>query len=205
MIKINLLKKKKRTHIPIVMGMDVNNINPRLIIFSIFIIYSPDIILVPILEGKNKTIQTAINEDQKKLDQLIKEVESSKKLLHEIAIYKRREKKFKEIDDLANDLVKRKNSPHKILLRMARSIPKDLWLDHLAIDSNKKILIKGGSLAYKSVGSFVSLMNESIFFDKSLDVVNLKTVDDDLLKKGNRMETFEIKGEVKVFDVEDNK
>ena len=205
MIKINLLKKKKRTHLPIVMGMDINNINPRLVIFSIFIIYSPDIILVPVLEGINKTIQTEINENQKKLDQLVKEVESSKKLLHQIEAYKRREKKFKKIDDLANDLVKNKNSPHKILLRMASSIPKDLWFDHLEINSNRKIIITGGSLAYKSVGSFVSLMNETIFFDKSLDVVSLKTVDDDLLKKGNRMEIFEITGEVKVFDVEDNK
>lgn len=204
MIKINLLKRKKRTALPIVMGMDLNNINIKLVIFTVLLIYVPEIFLTPFLNQKNTNIQEEIAKEQKKLEKLAKEVEASKKLLHEINLYKKREEKLKQIDDLANSLVENKNSPHKILLRMARSIPKDLWLDHLEIDSNKKIFIKGGSLAYKSVGSFVSLMNESIFFEKSLDVVNLKTVDDNILKQGKRMESFEIKGEVKAFDIKDN-
>ena len=65
-------------------------------------------------------------------------------MLHEIKIYKKREEKLQKIDDLANTLARSKNSPHKILLRMARSIPKDLWLDHLEINKEKKINHQGG-------------------------------------------------------------
>ncbi|MCY4523953.1 MAG: PilN domain-containing protein [Halobacteriovoraceae bacterium] len=205
MIKINLLKRTRKISLPMVLGVDFNELNFKLIIFSIILLFIPKFLIGPMLEEKNTKLNTDIEQKEKELEVLKQEVEANKKLLVEINIFKKREEKLRKIEDLAKDLADRKSSPHKIMLRMAKNVPEDLWLDHLEIDSNKNITIKGGSLAYKSVGSFVTLMNESIFFDKTLDVVNLKTIEDNILREGNRMESFEIKGNVKVFDIEDSR
>ena len=203
MIEINLLKEKKTFVLPVVIGIDLNLINYRLVGIAMGFVFLSGIIASSIFGQIEDNVKSEIEVKKKQFDALRKSNKENQKIITKIENLKKKESILQKMDKLANQLIRdKKSNPQKILLRIANDIPDDLWLKNLDITPERKVRMTGESSSYKSIGNFLSDTNDSIFFGKSLEVKNLTTVEDEMLKDGSRVESFEITGEIKQFDIE---
>ncbi|KKQ78894.1 MAG: hypothetical protein UT01_C0057G0007 [Candidatus Daviesbacteria bacterium GW2011_GWA1_38_7] len=108
--------------------------------------------------------------------------------------------KLKERSTQVEQIIKQRTNPNKILERVARNIPEDMWLTELFVDGDRKVSIHGMSTSYKSIGNFIILLNESLFFGKSLTLSDSKTEEDKDEGAGKRIEVFTIQGRVESYD-----
>lgn len=60
-------------------------------------------------------------------------------------------------------LLKGRQAPHEILLTLATSIPKDVWLKGVKIE-NADVSLKGFAVGFNQVSGFMKALNESAYF-----------------------------------------
>lgn len=60
-------------------------------------------------------------------------------------------------------LLKGRQAPHEILLTLATSIPKEVWLKGVKID-NADVSLKGFAIGFNQVSGFMKSLNESAYF-----------------------------------------
>ena len=75
-----------------------------------------------------------------------------------------------------------------------------MWFEKITLGDNRQITISGRAEAYKSIGDFLTLANDSAFFGKSLTLASSATMDEMLYGKRKRVEVYEIKGTIETFD-----
>ncbi len=199
MIEINLLEQKKPLKIPIVLGVDLSKINYKLLLVGIILSYVPEYTYYPILaeEIVKKNVEiTSLNEELGKLEADIKGNEAIK---NQLDAFNKQVEKLKERSDQVEKIIKTRTNPRKILERIARNIPEDMWLNKMEIGKDKKVTFEGLSSSYKSIGNFIVLLNESLFFGKSITLADSRT-EEDSTNKGRRLELFKIIGTIETFD-----
>jgi len=200
MIEINLLEQKKPFKMPVVLGVDLATINYKLLLLAIVINYVPDMLIYPKWEEGvteiNQEIE-ALNANYAKLQAEVKGNESVKKQLE---AFNGQVSKLKERSEQVDKIIKQRTNPNKLYERIARNIPDDMWLTDITVQPDKKIAINGMSTSYKSIGNFIILLNESLFFGKSLTLADSKTENDPDSKLGKRVEVFSIQGMIESFD-----
>ena len=200
MIEINLLEQKKPFKLPVIMGVDLAAINYKGILVAILITYLPDWFLYPAWEEELQAIskeKEVLNEKLQKLEADVKGNDSIKKQLD---LFNNQIAKLKERSTQVEQIIKQRTNPNKILERIARNIPEDMWLTELFIDGERKVNIQGMSTSYKSIGNFIILLNESLFFGKSLTLSDSKTEEDKDEGAGKRVEIFTVQGRVESYD-----
>ena len=199
MFKINLIEKKEKFKMPVIFGIDFAAINwPLLIIILIIGNFLPSLILYPLWESSNDEINKQIKLLNAKHRKVSKEVKSQQSVQGEAQDYQRQIKLLEEKTIFVQKIIEQKVNPKNLLERIARTMPEDLWLKELIITKDKMVFINGESLSYKSIGSFLSLANESVFFQGSLKFKDSKTV---VAKEKNkkRIESFKIEGAIKRY------
>ena len=81
---------------------------------------------------------------------------------------------WKSTEDFTQ-IVNLRSNPRKLLERLARNTPTDLWFEYLKIDGDKKIQILGSAFSYKDIGDFIISANESLTYwnnsPDNLDIV----------------------------------
>jgi len=141
---------------------------------------------------------------QKKIDLLLAEKKTIEAELEKVAAIETRIEKMKEQEESFNARLKvvqkvldSKHNPMQMLHFIAQNIPKDVWLIDIKID-NSMLELKGNALNYDSIGTFISQLKDSIFFDKNVFLENYTTKDGDQAK--TRYEEFLIKATIARFE-----
>jgi hypothetical protein len=191
MIEINLLEQKKQFKMPSVLGIDFSTVNIKMLIFLENYYKSENIKLDEELKAENVTLK-----------KLRKDLKGNEKIKDQLLAFSRQVEKLKKRSEQVDRIIKQKTNPKKILEKIARSVPEDLWFTKMSIGEDKSFVIEGGANSYKSIGNFISVANNAVFFGSSLSMADSKTETEKVGTRENRIETFTIKGKVLTFDPE---
>lgn len=201
MIKVNLLGKKKAFKVPVILGMDPTKLNIKML-FVVFIIYlAPGYTLYPVWDDDTQAAKDRVDKARKKLKVIRKKVNDHANVKIQLEAFNEQVERLKERSKLVNGILKEKRHPNFLLERIARDIPKKVWLEDLQIDYDRNITIIGKALSYKAIGEFREKVNKSSYFENSLYLKSSSTIAASAKNNTVRVEKFEITGKVASFDL----
>lgn len=201
MIELNLLEKKAPLRLPSVLGIDLNALNFKMIAFSIFIFYIPEIFIQSHFDDKIKEEQDVLEKVSKDTEKIRKEIGKNTNIKSQLDAYNLQVEKLKARSAQVDEILKIRTNPKKILEKIARSIPEDLWFDQLKINENKDVSIIGGSYSPRSIGEFITVINDSPFFANSITPVKQENKQETLDGVVGNFESFELKGKIKNYEM----
>ena len=199
MIKINLIEQKKPFKMPVVLGVDLSMINIRLIIAAIVVSYMPEIFLYPDWDNQRGLKENKIKSLNVKLRKIKRKIRKNSKAKLELEAFNLQVEKLKKRRSYVTQIVNLRSNPKKILERLARDTPSDLWFEYLKIDREKKITISGSAFSYKDIGDFIISANESQFFGKTLSLTDSETKKEKIQGSLINLEKYKIEGSVQNF------
>lgn len=200
MIKINLIQRKRRKKSTAVAGIDLSVINFKFLALGLALYFGQDIFLTDYLSSNLQAVKDQVNTLADKDRTLGIELKKHRNIKDKLKLYDRRIKELKMRSEYVDKILQNRTNPKKVLERLARSIPDDMWFERLIINENKELTISGGAEAYKSISDFLTMANDAAFFGKSLTMSNSSTKDEMLYGKNKRIEVFEIKGKIEMYD-----
>ncbi|MCO4792684.1 MAG: PilN domain-containing protein [Bacteriovoracaceae bacterium] len=200
MIEINLLRKKKGIELPVVLGIDLNQVNFKMLAVAWALTYTPKWFLKPELDKETKVVEVQLKDLQTKLRKLKKDVGNNSNVEEQLEAFNRQVQKLKKRSSQVEEIIQDKSNPRKLLERLARDIPQDMWFKDLVISNDRKIEINGASESYKSIGDFIISANDSQFFGKSLILTGSNTVTEKNADGEQRVEQFNIKGSISAYE-----
>ena len=200
MIEINLVQQKKPLQIPVVLGIDLNALNFKMIIFVIILGYIADLIVLPIFVSEEGKIQEVLNKLEEQYRSIEKNLGGRKEDKVKLEAYNQHVERLKQRSAQVDAIIKQRTNPRKLLERIARTMPEDLWFEAVNIDAERGIEIKGKTESWKSIGTLISQMNEAPFFDRSMTLMESSTIEEIKGNVSNRIEVFTVKGKVTIFD-----
>ena len=200
MIKVNLAEIRKSGGKVVILGVDVSKINVRSLILAAIVYMLPAYLIYPEWEGQlggmGGEAKELLAENNKLKAELFKNKDSEKKLIafnKQIADLKVRSQRIKQI-------LKIRTNPFEALERISRDLPDDMWLTNLNVTKGTMFEVEGLSYSFKSISSFLTLSNDSRFFNRSLEIVDSKTLVEKAKDKQRRVESFKIKGKFTYFN-----
>lgn len=201
MIELNLLEKKQPLRLPIVLGLDLNNLNFKMLGLALIIFYVPEIFVHNYFEEKITTEQAALDMTNTESEKLAKEIRKNANVKSQLDAYNNQVDKLKSRSNQVDEILKIRTNPKKILEKIARNIPEDLWFDQLKISENKDIFISGGAYTSRSIGEFITVINDSPFFGNSLTPIKQENKEESIDGVPSNYEAFELKGKIKNYDM----
>lgn len=196
MIEVNLIKEKKPFKLPLILGIDFNDLNFKMLIIALILMKVPDWFIVDSWKEEIESINNRIGKYRSELIGLKNKAKTYGQVREQLSAYNNQLKKIQKRGAQVDKILKEKANPVKLLESVTRLMPKDLWFDSIRVTNARKILIKGKSTSYKSIGDFILVANESSFFGKTMTVSSASTKELD----ERRLEIFEISGQVITFD-----
>lgn len=201
MIEINLLNKKKGIELPVVLGIDLNQVNWKMLAVAYALTYCPDWFLKPEFDKEIQVVDSEIQVLQKSLRKIKIDLGKNTNVEEQLNAFNRQVQKLKSRSSQVEKIIQDKTNPRKLLERLARDIPSDMWFKDIVITSTRTIEINGASESYKSIGDFIISANDSQFFNKSLILTGSNTQTEKLPDGSERrVEQFNIKGNVTAYD-----
>jgi hypothetical protein len=201
MIEINLLNKKKGIELPVVMGIDLNQINWKFLFVAYMLTYTPGWFLKPEFDKEIQVVDSEIQILQKSLKKIKKDIGKNTNVEGQLEAFNRQVQKLKRRSSQVEEIIQDKTNPRKLLERIARDIPTDMWFSDLVISSTRTIEINGASESYKSIGDFIISANDSQFFGKSLILTGSNTQTEKMPDGSERrVEQFNIKGNIRAYE-----
>jgi Tfp pilus assembly protein PilN len=207
MIKINLTEKKKTFQAPVVLGFDFADFPLKTVIIVLIFTRVPLGYFESVLE--DRTIES--NEVVKRLRQeesgLRKDIRKNNKIAKELEVFNTKINDLKERGRQVDVILKTRTNPRYLLEKIARVIPKDLWLKVLKITDDKNVSLEGSADNYRSIGNFMKSLNDTAYFEKSLQLKESTTKSEMINQKNFRYEAFKISGKVESYNpfLEDDK
>ena len=199
MIKINLIEQKKPLKIPVVLGIDFTRINYKFLVVALALSFVPEKFVFPRFTETEKNEEVKILDIKKENRLLTKKLKANKDLQKKIDDTEKKISELKLKTKQIEKILKIKTNPKPALERVAKDIPTDLWLTSMALTDSQNIVINGLSYSFKSISNFLSLINDSKFFNRSLGVSDSKTLVENFRGKKRRVESFSIKGTMNVY------
>jgi len=196
MIEINLLEKRKPFKLPVVLGVDLNEVNIKPIVIAYLLTIIIDAYVRPAIGGdlevlknqletlnsQNRGIKSFLNKNKSLADMLLEFGKQIEKL-------KDREKQVKTIIDL-------RTNPKNIVSAITKIIPEDMWFDSFEINQKNDVKIEGGAISYRSVGEFITKANELEFFGGSILIRNSVTKEITINSSQYRVQSYTLEGKV---------
>ncbi|MDD4976024.1 MAG: PilN domain-containing protein [Bacteriovorax sp.] len=201
MIELNLLEKKQPLRLPSVLGLDLNVLNFKMIGLALFIYYIPEIFVHNHFENKIKEEEETLRTITSDSDKITKEIGKNTNIKAQLEAYNKQVEKLKARSAQVDEILKIRTNPKKVLEKIARSIPEDLWFDQLKINENKDVVIIGGSYSPRSIGEFITVINDSPFFANSITPLKQENKQETLDGVVGSYELFELKGKVKNYEM----
>lgn len=201
MIELNLLEKKEPIKLPVVMGIDLNELNLIMLVVAMIVWYVPQMFLEGYIQDEVTTISQDLEAINNKNVKLTEEIGENAKIKDILKAYQSQVERLKARSAQVDEILKIRTNPKKILEKVARSIPDDVWFNDLKISAENEVFISGGSYNSRSLGEFITIINDSPYFAGSITPV----------KQENRQETldgvlasydyFELRGKIKSYDM----
>ena len=204
MIAVNLIERKKKSKHVVVLGIDVRTINFKMFFVAILIFYIPKNYFLSTWENEVRSIDNQIEILEAQSKQAREELRNFDGVKQELESYKRQIDKLKERSIQVDKILKEKTSPKRLLERMARVAPEDLWFDELSISDDQTFLLRGGAESYKSIGDLIVTLNETPYFNNTLNLVKSQTKREVEGGRELRNESYEIRGKISSYEIVGN-
>lgn len=198
MIELNLLGQKKAFKLPTVLGVDLGAVNIKMLLFAIFLNYTPDMFLVDYWSSEVSAFDVEHEKLSKELRAIKKDIRGNNEIKEQLREFNNQVDKLRDREKYVAQIISQKSNPIKVLLHIAKTAPEDLWLEEVLFES-RNVNILGRSLSYKSIGSFIQGSNSSIFFNNTLKLESSETKEDPDFE-GKRNEFFNVVGKIERFD-----
>lgn len=201
MIELNLLEKKQPMQLPTVLGVDLNTLNFKMIIFSVIVYYVPGIFIDSHFQELNAEIQTALDQVTSENSKLAAELKKDENIKTQLSAYKAQVEKLKSRSAQVDEILKRRTNPKKILEKIARSIPEDLWFNEMEINDKNEVTIYGGSYTPRAIGEFITIINDSPYFGGSIIPSKQENKQEMIDGINTSYESYELKGKIINYDM----
>ena len=196
MIEINLSPKGSGANLDNIGGFNLSLLNVKLVVLSIIALYGIEMFVESYFEGELSQLeaqQLAITNEQRSVATKLRALANIKKQVEDL---NKQEAVLAKRIEVVKEIVGKRQNPFKVLKYVAENTPKDIWLDEVELDNNK-LLLKGNSKSWKSIGEFLQNLKTSIFFNTN--VTYKKPSGAPEVFKGQRVEAFEIEATVVRF------
>lgn len=204
MIELNLLEKKQPVKLPTILGMDLNAVNLKMLGIALVIYYVPGMILESTLTDKYNEMDNQVRDVITRNDNLKNEINKDGNIKDQLEAYKIQEGRLKSRSTQVDEILKYRTNPKKILEKIARSIPEDLWFNELSISEKNEVTISGGSYSARAIGEFITNINDSPYFGGSITPSKQENKQDSLDGVMTSFDTFELKGKIINYDMRTN-
>ena len=155
--------------------------------------------IVSYWEGLREEQQASIDVLKSELDSMQENGQQFEDTEGELANYRKRIKELESSSASVSQVLSTSSNPLKLLERVAKGTPEDLWLTKLEIHPEGRIDFEGMSVSYKSIGNFMATLNQTPYFSNSLNLEESNTLEGRGRGQSTRVEKFSITGQVKDF------
>lgn len=201
MIELNLLEKKQPVVLPTVLGIDLNNLNLKMLGVAIVIYYLPSVIVSNVYTERTTQAEEALQILTTQSNKIKNELEKDANIKSQVDAYKSQVSKLQSRSTQVDEILKTRTNPKKILEKVARSIPEDVWFNKMLINEKNEITIEGGSYTPRAVGEFITNINDSPYFGGSVTPVRQENKKENLDGVSTNYEIFELKGRIINYDM----
>lgn len=201
MIELNLLEKKQPVVLPTVLGIDLNNLNLKMLGVALVIYYLPSVVVTSIYEDRTLEADETLATLTAQSNKIKAELEKDANIKNQVDAYKSQVSKLQSRSTQVDEILKTRTNPKKILEKVARSIPEDVWFNRMVINEKNEISIEGGSYTPRAVGEFITNINDSPYFGGSITPVRQENKKENLDGVSTNYELFELKGKIINYDM----
>lgn len=201
MIELNLLEKKQPFVLPSILGMDFNVINFKMMAVALVLYYAPDIVVGQMYNSKMEETQAVLDQLTAQNTKLQAEIGKDADIKSQLEAYKIQVNKLQSRSAQVDEILKTRTNPKKILEKVARSIPEDVWFNEMSINDKNEISIVGGSYTPRGVGEFIAVINDSPYFGGSITPAKQENKKEMLDGVMSSFEQFELKGKIINYDM----
>jgi len=204
MIELNLLEKKEPFRLPSVVGIDLNALNFKMLGVALFLYYVPGMFLESSMAGKFNEANSQLDSLNDQNNKLKKEIGKDSNVKDQLEAYKIQEGKLRNRSAQVDEILKYRTNPKKILEKIARSIPEDLWFNELFINEKNEVTITGGAYSSRAIGEFITNINDSPYFGGSITPSKQENKQETLDGLQTNYDLFELKGKIINYDMRKN-
>jgi len=201
MIELNLLEKKQPVVLPTVLGIDLNSLNLKMLGVALVIYYLPGVVVSTLYADKTAEAEANLQALVTENTQLKASIDKDTNIKSQVDAYKSQVIKLQSRSSQVDEILKSRTNPKKILEKVARSIPEDVWFTRMAINDKNEISIEGGSYTPRAVGEFITNINDSPYFGGSITPVSQENKKEALDGVITSYELFELKGRIINYDM----
>lgn len=201
MIELNLLEKKQPVVLPTVLGIDLNNLNLKMLGVALVIYYLPGVIVSNVYNERTTSAEEALTALTVQNNAIKVELAKDANIKSEVDAYKSQVGRLQSRSTQVDEILKTRTNPKKILEKVARSIPEDVWFTKMAINEKNELTVEGGSYTPRAVGEFITNINDSPYFGGSITPVRQENKRDTLDGVMTNYELFELKGKIINYDM----
>lgn len=201
MIELNLLERKKPFAFPIVLGMDFNILNFKMMAVALVIYYMPNFVVGQMFDTKIQEAEATINQLTQENAKIKAEIAKDANIQAQVNAYKEQVTRLQSRSTQVDEILKTRTNPKKVLERIARSMPEDVWFNELSINEKNEITISGGAETPRGVGEFITTINDSPYFGGSITPAKQENKRENLDGVLTTFEQFELKGKIINYDM----
>lgn len=201
MIELNLLEKKQPFRLPTVLGIDLDVLNIKMIGVAMVIFYVPEILIQNYFENKIKEEEEVLARLTTEGSKVAAEIKKNETAKAQLDAYQRQFEKLTAREQQVDEILKIRTNPKKVLEKIARSIPEDVWFSEIKINDNKEVIITGGSYTSRAIGEFITIINDSPFFANSITPTKQENKQETFDGVAGNYEMFELKGKIKNYEM----
>lgn len=181
--------------------MDLNAVNLKMLGVAVVIYYMPGITTSLIFEQKTLDKQTELQTLTSENEGLKAKIDKDVNIKVQVDAFKDQVSKLELRSKQVDEILKNRTNPKKVLEKIARSIPEDVWFDSMEINDKNEIIITGGANTSRSIGEFITNINDSPYFGGTIVPRmqdNRKSSPDDM---NSSFEYFELSGKIVNYDM----
>jgi Tfp pilus assembly protein PilN len=201
MIELNLLEKKQPFVLPTVIGIDFNNLNFKMLAVSLVIYYLPSTIVSSMYDDKQIEAQAVVDDLTKQSEKITKSLNKDSDIKSQVDAYKLQVEKLQKRSTQVDEILKKRSNPKKVLEKIARSIPEDVWFNTMVITDTDDVTIQGGSYNPRGIGEFITNINDSPYFGGTIIPSMQENRKETLDGISTSYEYFELKGKIINYDM----
>lgn len=201
MIELNLLEKKQPLVLPTVLGIDLNNLNLKMLGIALVIYYMPGIVISQMYDSKLEDVKSSLDTLIAQNEKLATAINKDSDIKNQVDAYKEQVNRLQKRSTQVDEILKNRTNPKKVLEKIARSIPEDVWFDNMVINDKNEVLIKGGSYSPRGIGEFITAINDSPYFGGTIAPSMQENKKETLDGITTNYESFELKGKIINYDM----
>lgn len=201
MIELNLLEKKQPLVLPTVLGMNLNALNFKMLGVALLIYYIPDFAIEQIYGSRKEAANESLVQITTQNNKISSSIRKDSNIKALVDAYKMQVSKLQSRSTQVDEILKNRTNPKKILEKIARSIPEDLWFDIMTINEKNEVIISGGSYSPRAIGEFITTINDSPYFGGSITPSKQESKKENLDGIPTNYERFELRGKITNYDM----